>query len=221
MANRDTPDPRWTDALTAAALLAVDPAGLGGALLRARSGPQRAQWLAQLQTLLPAGTPQRRVPLHIADERLLGGLDLAATLHAGRPIAQRGVLADAHGGLVLLAMAERLAPATAARLAAVLDSGEVRAERDGITLRQPARFGLVALDEGMDDDEQAPAALADRLAFHLVLFRAAGNANDLKWAELHADIIRRFGRFPHRNALLGRATTAEEQAFLDGAGFEG
>jgi uncharacterized protein (DUF924 family) len=38
---------------------------------------------------------------------------------------------------------------------------------------------------------------------------------------LHADIIRRFGRFPHRNAVLGRATTAEEQAFLDSGGFAG
>ena len=43
----------------------------------------------------------------------------------------------------------------------------------------------------------------------------AGDADLLKWAELHADIIRRFGRFPHRNAVLGRATTPEEQAFLD------
>ena len=53
------------------------------------------------------------------------------------------------------------------------------------------------------------------------LFRATGDADLLKWAELHADIIRRFGRFPHRNAVLGRATTAEEQAFLDGGGFAG
>jgi uncharacterized protein (DUF924 family) len=53
------------------------------------------------------------------------------------------------------------------------------------------------------------------------LFRAAGDADALKWAELHADIIRRFGRFPHRNAVLGRQTTAEEQAFLDGGGFKG
>lgn len=37
----------------------------------------------------------------------------------------------------------------------------------------------------------------------------------------HQDIIARFGRFPHRNALLGRVTTAEEQAFLDGGGFSG
>ena len=53
------------------------------------------------------------------------------------------------------------------------------------------------------------------------LFRATGDAELLKWAELHADIIRRFGRFPHRNAMLGRDTTLEEQAFLDGGGFKG
>jgi uncharacterized protein (DUF924 family) len=53
------------------------------------------------------------------------------------------------------------------------------------------------------------------------LFRAAGDVEALRWAELHADIIRRFGRFPHRNAVLGRATTPEEQAFLDAGGFAG
>jgi len=51
------------------------------------------------------------------------------------------------------------------------------------------------------------------------LQRAAGHTESLKWAEHHADIIRRFGRFPHRNRLLGRATTPEEQAFLDEGGF--
>jgi uncharacterized protein (DUF924 family) len=53
------------------------------------------------------------------------------------------------------------------------------------------------------------------------LCRATGDAELLKWADLHADIIRRFGRFPHRNAMLGRMTTPEEQAFLDGGGFKG
>ena len=51
------------------------------------------------------------------------------------------------------------------------------------------------------------------------LSRAAGHAENLKWAEHHADIIRRFGRFPHRNRLLGRSTTPDEQAFLDEGGF--
>ena len=43
----------------------------------------------------------------------------------------------------------------------------------------------------------------------------------LKYAHIHRDIIVRFGRFPHRNSSLGRETTAEEQAFLDGGGFGG
>jgi uncharacterized protein (DUF924 family) len=55
----------------------------------------------------------------------------------------------------------------------------------------------------------------------VALMRATGDADLLKWAQLHADIIRRFGRFPHRNAVLGRTTTPEEQAFLDDGGFSG
>jgi uncharacterized protein (DUF924 family) len=53
------------------------------------------------------------------------------------------------------------------------------------------------------------------------LFRSTSNADNLRYAEDHADIIRRFGRFHHRNALLGRITTPEEQVFLDGGGFSG
>ena len=48
-----------------------------------------------------------------------------------------------------------------------------------------------------------------------------GDTHSLHWARLHDDIIRRFGRFPHRNDALGRATTPEEQAFLDAGGFSG
>jgi len=55
----------------------------------------------------------------------------------------------------------------------------------------------------------------------VALYQASGDADGLKWAELHADIIRRFGRFPHRNAVLGRVSTPDEQAFLDGGGFAG
>jgi uncharacterized protein (DUF924 family) len=55
----------------------------------------------------------------------------------------------------------------------------------------------------------------------IAFYKAIGDLENLKWAELHADIIRRFGRFPHRNSVLGRTTTPEEQAFLDGGGFAG
>ncbi len=160
---------RWADAMRAAALIAVDPAGLGGACLRALPGPLRDRFLAALRRLLPEGTPFRRLPPDVPDARLLGGLDLAATLAAGRPVAERGLLAEADGGLLLGAMAERLAPGMAARLAAVLDRGEVAVERDGFAFRAPARLGLIALDEGMSAEEGLPAPLGDRLAFWLPL----------------------------------------------------
>ena len=156
------------DAATVAALLAVDPAGLGGVALRSPPGFERDEWLDLLKQLLPLNTPLRRIPLNINDTALLGGLDLGATLHAGRPVAQQGVLAQSDGGVVLLAMAERLSPGTAARLAAVLDTREVAIERDSLSVRRPARLGMVALDEGVADDERLPSSLLDRLAFHLV-----------------------------------------------------
>jgi uncharacterized protein (DUF924 family) len=64
--------------------------------------------------------------------------------------------------------------------------------------------------ESLDDQDEAV-----RLATEL------GDADTLKWAGLHRDIIARFGRFPHRNPMFGRVTTAEEQAFLDDGGFGG
>jgi len=64
--------------------------------------------------------------------------------------------------------------------------------------------------ENLADQERAVA-----------FYKAVGDADGLKWAEIHADIIRRFGRFPHRNAALGRASTPEERAFIDGGGFAG
>ena len=157
------------DAALAACLLAIDPVGLGGAVLRASPGPARDTWLATLRAALPSDRPWRRLPLGVPDSRLLGGLDLSATLAAGRPVAERGVLAEAHGGIVVAAMAERLETATAARICAVIDAGEVAVQRDGLSACLPARFGLVALDEGIAVEEVVPAALRARLAFHLDL----------------------------------------------------
>ena len=53
------------------------------------------------------------------------------------------------------------------------------------------------------------------------LFGALDDPESARWARVHHDIIVRFGRFPHRNAALGRATTPTEQAFLDNGGFGG
>ncbi|MFO1035446.1 MAG: magnesium chelatase subunit D [Geminicoccaceae bacterium] len=159
----------WDDAALVAALIAVDPTGTAGVVVRAHAGPVRDRWISYLRELLPPAMPWRRLPLHVADGRLLGGLDLAATLRSGRPVFEGGLLAEADGGIVVAAMAERLSGQTAGRLALVLDSGVVAVERDGFTARHDARFALVALDEGTTPEERVPAALVDRVAFHLDL----------------------------------------------------
>jgi uncharacterized protein (DUF924 family) len=83
-------------------------------------------------------------------------------------------------------------------------------------------------------DQKVPAS--ERLFFYLpfehsesladqeravALVGTLGNPDLTRWSELHADVIRRFGRFPHRNSALGRATTREEQEYLDAGGFAG
>ena len=93
-------------------------------------------------------------------------------------------------------------------------------------------IAMAAIDRGFD--KQVDPALrnffylpfehAENLADQdsgLALSAEAGVEDNLKWAGIHRDIIARFGRFPHRNAALGRVTTPEEQDFLDEGGFSG
>lgn len=157
----------WADMVQAVLLLAVDPIGLGGANLRASPGPIRDQWVSALREYLPDGRPFRRMPATISEQRLLGGLDLAATLGAGRAIVERGLLAESDGGVVILAMAERISGAAASHLAAALDDGVIRLERDGLAAVLDARIAVIALDEGLAADDATPVKLLDRLAFHL------------------------------------------------------
>jgi magnesium chelatase subunit D len=168
--------PEWSLALRVAQLAAADPHGCGGVVVRAGAGPVRDLWLDRLHGCLEPGRRLHRMPVGIADERLLGGIDLAATLGAGRPVAQAGLLAEADGGFLVVPMAERLTPGTAARLAAALDTGRVQGVRDA----GAARIGLILLDEGAGDDERVPEALIDRLAFHLDL-------TDLAWSRTDCD----------------------------------
>ena len=89
-------------AVLAARLFAVDPASSTAVLRAAPARPQRDRWLAMLRGSAAPTAPFRKVPPGIADDRLLGGLDLAATLASGRPIAERGLLAEADGGALLI-----------------------------------------------------------------------------------------------------------------------
>ncbi|MEO0389317.1 MAG: magnesium chelatase subunit D [Pseudomonadota bacterium] len=135
----------WARAALALALLRVDPQ-LGGAVIRMRASPLRTP----IVTAIKGIHAPRQVHPAISDGQLFGGIDVAATLAAGTTRRSAGVL---DGSAVLVTMADRVEGDLAARLALAMDDGRV-----------PMLF---ALDEGASEEEGAPAALADRVAFHI------------------------------------------------------
>ena len=89
-----------------------------------------------------------------------------------------------------------------------------------------------AVDAGLDREVEAPLRVFCYMAFEhsearghqdqaVSLIAMLGDAELLRYAELHRDLITRFGRFPHRNASLGRESTQEELDYLAGGGFSG
>lgn len=140
-------DETWHNAALALKLLAIDPVGLGGAVVRMRASPLRDSLLADFQPPLA----MRKLPVNTSDEQLFGGIDLSATLSASQVIANKGFFEVPC--IAVLPMAERCPVALAAKLAALSD--------------QSLTHGFLALDEGIEDDERLPDVLADRLAFHI------------------------------------------------------
>ncbi|MEM7664979.1 MAG: magnesium chelatase subunit D [Pseudomonadota bacterium] len=138
------PDP-LDDALLAARLLTLSPSTFGGMILRGAS-PARDALVAGLGEAISL----RRLPGHVDDERLLGGIDIAASLAAGRPVEQTGLLREAAGGALLVPMAERLGEAVAGRLSQALDE---------------STLALVLLDDGTEAEDAPPLALTERCAF--------------------------------------------------------
>jgi len=189
-----TPGARaWAEAARACALLAVDP-GLGGAVLTGPPGPARDAWLDLFKALMPAASPWRRLPPGIDDDRLIGGVDLSAAL-IGRREIQPGLLAEAHGGVLIAQQAERMAPGTVARLCAALDRGETRMVRDGIEATLPSAFRLIALDEHQAGEGACADPLTDRLALRLDL-------SEIGWRDVSVasprpgPVVRARGRLP-------------------------
>jgi uncharacterized protein (DUF924 family) len=87
------------------------------------------------------------------------------------------------------------------------------------------RAAHLALERGYDREVEPSLRRFFFMPFHhsesaddqersVVLHEGAGDAEALHWAKHHRDIVARFGRFPHRNAILGRESTPEELAFL-------
>lgn len=130
-----------------------EDAGLALRLFALASHRYGGLWLRHggdaLVQALSTHLPLRRLPLTIDDDRLLGGIDLADSLAANRPIARTGLLTEAKGEGLLVRGAERLPEALTGRLAQARDGGGP---------------WLVLMDEGRDE-ERAPPALLDRIAF--------------------------------------------------------
>ncbi|MFM7348818.1 MAG: magnesium chelatase, partial [Erythrobacter sp.] len=133
------------DAVLAARLFALAPRVFKGMVLRGSSPAREA-----LVAALAEAVPLRRMPGHVDDERLLGGIDLAASLSSGKPVRQKGLIEEAQGGALIAGMAERIDGSVAGRLAQALDEGGT---------------ALVLLDDAVEQDEAPPVSLAERLAF--------------------------------------------------------
>ncbi len=194
----------------AAAIFAVDPAGVGGLVYRGRAGPAREAFLDHVKKLLPPDMPLRRMPPSISDDRLLGGLDLGATLALGRPIAMRGLLADAHGGILIAPMCERMQASHVAHVVAAMDRGEFIAQREGLTIAAPASFGLLALDES-EEDESVSASILDRTAL-LLDERKADLLDDLDTAPKAKAIERARHALPHVDSGVEHIASLVETA---------
>ncbi len=186
---RDLPD---GDAALSTLVFAVDPAGCGGIVLRGRPGPARDQWLRVTRRLLPTDSPWRKIPLNVSDDRLLGGLDFAATVSSKKPVFASGLLEAANGGALLLSMAERVPHSSAALISAALERGCVLVERDGMARRRASRFGVIALDEGLDDEESVAPVLTERLALYLRTDTVAAEEMDLRdWSASDVESARK------------------------------
>jgi magnesium chelatase subunit D len=141
----DSPPDPLTDALIAARLFTIAPKLFGGIVLRGSSPARDA-----LIEALAGEIGLRRMPGHVDDERLLGGIDIAASLAAGRPVIQRGLIEEAQGGALIVPMAERMDTSVAGRLVQALDEGKA---------------ALVMLDDSLESDDALPTSLMERAAF--------------------------------------------------------
>lgn len=142
-------------------LLAVDPR-LGGAVLGAGVGTGKSTLMRSFAHLLEMveeriaqgngdspplkakDAPFVELPLGVTEDRLLGGLDLEATLATGVRVHRSGLLARANTGMLYADAVNLLDDSVINHLLAALDSGVVRVERDGLSMVERSRFGMLA-----------------------------------------------------------------------------
>lgn len=156
----------WRDAQLAAAVVAILGHQCGGIRLSAQPGPVRDFWLSMVENLTQANL--RKIPPNTPTDRLLGGMDITESMRLGKPVLASGVLAECHGRIIVVPMAERLPKEYSGHWCAALDSGQVHVAREGLTQTADAAITVIALDEGLDE-EAPPEALLERLALNIQL----------------------------------------------------
>ena len=168
---------KWSDAclaLTMVLLLARQNnhilwASFGGIQIKSGTNPVRTLWLDLLKQHLPAKFKIQNCPPSSSLERMIGGLDLTASINAARPIYEQGILARANGGIVLASGAERLNGEQISTLIGALDQGDITNPSRADLIKEAARFLVIACDETEEQDEQAPQALMSRLGATIML----------------------------------------------------
>lgn len=154
----------WDDALWGLAALAADPKGLNGIWLKCALGPVMQEWLDWLHALKGNCA---KIPSSIDTERLLGGLDLALTLQQGKPVRQKGILAQQEARILVCPMAERFPESTSSILTQVLDTRQVHSHHGHET--QETLFGLIAIDESTPQEQSISRSLSEQLSIWLDL----------------------------------------------------
>ena len=141
-------------------MLAVDP-GLGGVVIPAAVGSGKSTLARAFAELLPAECPFVELPLNVTEDRLIGGIDLEATLARGQRVVQRGLLAQADGGVLYIDAISLLDSGAVSQVVDAMSRGEVLVEREGLSEVHPARFMLVGTwDPG---DGEVRMGLLDRV----------------------------------------------------------
>lgn len=199
----------WADACLAAdvfTLLIRD--GLfqnASILVKAHAGPVRDVWLDRLKSALPSSIAFRHIPSNVSTERLLGGLDLSATLSAGRAIEMTGLLADADEHIAFLPMAGLAEQSTISLIAAAMDSGDVRVERDGVSGVKPARFAFVCFDDTDGAEDGVSRILTDRIMLHVDIRAVSVRAAQIEHERSDALVGAAKLSDAHRSQLCGLA----------------
>ncbi len=143
-------------------LLSIEPA-LQGALIAGPAGTGKSRMARLARKLFPANSPFINVPLSCSLSQLVGGIDIERSRQAGKLIAQPGLLARAHGGVLYIDEINLLPNELSTVIMQALTQGEVQLEREGLSYTYPARFSIIGTFNPAE--RELPAPFYDRLAF--------------------------------------------------------